>query len=80
MYYYRIKNGSQERRGVIPLLGSKLEISNEIPVTQLGFQVITKGRSFHLYGDTDVETQDWIDAIKKHKLQLENQLESITVV
>jgi hypothetical protein len=80
LYYYQIKNGSQEAKGVIPLLGSKLEISNEIPVEQLGFQLITKGRSFHLYGDTDVDTQDWIDSIRKHKLQIENQVESITVV
>ena len=57
LYYYKMKNGSQEMKGAIPLFGTKIEISNEIPKEQLGFQLISSTRSYHMYADNDVETQ-----------------------
>jgi len=79
LYYYRYHNGGQEMRGAIPLYNSKIEISRELPVEQLGFQIITAIRSYHVYAETDVETQEWMDAITKHKATIENQVNSILV-
>jgi len=77
LYYYRSHNGGQEMRGAIPLYNCKIEISREIPIEQLGFQIITAIRSYHVYADTDRETQEWMDAITKHKITIESQVDSI---
>jgi len=77
LYYYKSKNGVQETKGTIPLYSCKIEISHEIPTQQLGFQIITTSRAFHVYADSDRETQDWMDAILKHKSQIESKVDSI---
>lgn len=57
LYYYKYKNGGQEKKGCISLYGCRIETSNEIPKDQLGFQLITKTRGYHMYADSDLETQ-----------------------
>ena len=80
MYYYKYHNGGQETKGCISLYKCRIETSSEIPKDQLGFQLITKTRYYHMYADSDTETQDWIDAIKRQKARIERQVDSIEVV
>lgn len=69
LHYYKVKeSGSKERCGTIPLYGSSVEISNEMP-NQLAFQIITRMRVYHLYADNELITKEWLIAIRQHKVE-----------
>lgn len=68
LHYHKEKtSGGRETRGSIALYNSRVEISNEIP-SQLAFQIITAKRIYLMYAETDQETKEWMDAIRKHKV------------
>lgn len=68
LHYHKTKtSGGQQTRGSIPLYNSKIETCNELP-NQLAFQIITSKRTYVMYAETDSETKEWMDAIRKHKV------------
>eukprot|EP00027_Filamoeba_sp_ATCC50430_P000154 CAMPEP_0168553850 /NCGR_PEP_ID=MMETSP0413-20121227/7464_1 /TAXON_ID=136452 /ORGANISM="Filamoeba nolandi, Strain NC-AS-23-1" /LENGTH=306 /DNA_ID=CAMNT_0008584547 /DNA_START=203 /DNA_END=1120 /DNA_ORIENTATION=+ len=64
-YYEPNSHGGLQTRGSIPLYGCKIEIPPQNVNQQLIFQVVTTNRVFELHGETDIETREWIDAVRR---------------